>query len=278
MTQTISNSNNDIANAKKFLDQEVSIMDIAKIIMKAWKYSLAVLIFSLGLLFVSYFFITHYSNLFSSKNNYVSIYKAAESLPGKALIPLKSILEKIDLYHKNKIVLKYIKQKKWESLPFDITITISESSGLIVLKSDLSSHGQNKIENIKELHSQILEVVSDEDSIQLNHQKKNLERRLDSLNKSLSLLKNSNSLNAIELSAKYIEQITQIENNLSDLKTGKILQIAVENKDTRLNVHKLIFILAGILTCMLFALITPFFVELCKYKKESTRTPRPNSK
>jgi hypothetical protein len=95
-----------------------------------------------------------------------------------------------------------------------------------------------------------------------------LERNLKNSRKALDMLKTAQSLNAVELSAKYMDQIVQMENDLSGLRSGELLQLGYGNKPE----NRVVLISAlGVMAAFFIALITPFFVEFGANLRQSLR-------
>lgn len=262
-------ANQSNEHCREYYEDEISLIDVPKIIIKRWRWSLgAFLCFLLGT-----FFLLFYPGAKIVTLDYVSIYKAAESSPGSPIISLESTGEKAELYYIGLVVQNFIEQKKVEKLPFKIEVETSGPSGFVVIKSSASENDKEKLNEIKESHKELVELIFKEESILINHKKEIWERNLKNAKQALEMLKTAQSLNAVELSAKYMDQIVSFENALSGLRSGEILQLAYGNKPE--SKKKLIGAL-GIMSGFFMALIIPFFVEFFISVRQSLKEEENN--
>jgi hypothetical protein len=251
-------------NLRYYDEDEISLIDIAKIIIKRWKWSLGIFL----IFMITMFSYVYYAGAKLAPIDYVSIYRVAETSPGSPIISLKSTGEKTELYYIGLVVQNFIEQKKVENIPFKIDVNASEDSGLVVIKSSAAEADEQRIKQIKDAHKELVEIISKEESVFLNHKKEVLERNLKNSRKALDMLKTAQSLNAVELSAKYMDQIVQMENDLSGLRSGELLQLGYGNKPE----NRVVLISAlGVMAAFFIALITPFFVEFGANLRQSLK-------
>ena len=247
-------------------EDEISLIELIKIIIKRWKWAVGVFIFfmvsGIGGTFL-------YNSGRGIPMEYVSIYQAAKDSNLKPLIPLKSTLEKANLYYKDKVVENYLKEKNISALPFEISISVSEPSGAVIIKSSSMKDDLQKINMIEDVHKKLIETLLSEDSDFFNYKKEAMERNFKKAKQAFELLKNAPTYNAAELAVDYMEEITELENGLSGLESGEILKLVSENKLPEKKTRLILVLIA--FSSFFMALITPFFVEFGANLRQSLR-------
>jgi hypothetical protein len=269
------NHNNE--NIRGYDENEVSLVEIAKVIIRRWKWAVLIFIFSMvsgiGIIFF-------YNSGIIVPTEYVSIYQVANksmylknknSSSKTSLIPLKATEEKLNLYYKEKIIENYTKDKKVSALPFEITISVSEPSGFVIIKSYAVAADQEKIIMIKDVHKKLIDTLLIEDAGFFDYTKTAMVRKLKQAKKTYELVKNHSTYDAVRRSTNYLEEIADLENGLSGLASGQILKIGSEKKlSDPENKTNLILVLIGFSSFFL-ALITPFFVEFGANLRQSLK-------
>jgi hypothetical protein len=256
------NYNNEYA--RPYEEDEISLVDIAKIIVKRWKWSVGVFILCMAL-GVGAVFLRGFAGV---PVDYTSIYRVAENAPGSPIISLKATGEKTELYYIGLVIQNFIEQKKVEELPFKIEVETSDPSGFVVIKSSSVEGDNETLNQIKDVHKELVDIIAKEESVFINHKKEITERNLKNAREALDMLKTAQSLNAVELSAKYMDQIVSFENALDGLRPGELLQLAYGNKPDS---KKRLFLVLIAFSSFFIAFITPFFVEFGANLRQSLK-------
>lgn len=269
-----SGSYNKDAVSKNCDQDEISLVDIAKIIARRWKMALSALFFSILFGFAFIFIPQTKNSAPVNIEDYVSIYRVAEYSPGKNIVPLKTTLSKSELYYVDLVSDNFMKQNNLESMPFKFEVSVSEDSGYLLVKTTTFAAEKEKIEQIKEVHKQFFDLISKEEAIFLDHRKGILERHLETLNQAVSLLQNSKSTEYLNSMTQYMEQISKVENDLTGFRSGELLKLADVKKhktEPRVKKNNKLLAVLVIMSGLFLALIFPLFVEFLANVKKSLK-------
>ncbi|TYT76154.1 hypothetical protein [Desulfobotulus mexicanus] len=233
-------------------EDEISLVDIAKVLVKRWPWFAIVFMAVLA---------TGFSLIFLYNNNsheYLSIYRVAESSPGNPLISLKSTGEKAEVYYKGLVVNDFLAQKNVKALSFPFDIEVADNSGMIIAKSRSSVKDNVKIESIRTIHKMFFSMIVKEEGLVHGKKVEILSRKIESAEKALELLSESANLNVVEFSIQYMDQIAQAKNDLATLNSGEILQLAqVQPEESK---KALMIAVVGMLAFM-SGIMAPFLAE-----------------
>lgn len=241
-----------------YQDDEISLIDLAKILIKRWKImALVFLVVVLGAL--AYVLLTERSY------EYISIYQVAEEAPGRALEAPVSVLAKVNSLYLGPETRKLRESAGLESLPFEVAVAHPSDTLLIRLGSEASEDNQ---ELVTQMHEALLARMIEDQRERLDSRQTVLEQQLQHTEAALESVEQTNSEWGSELVASYSERLANIEQNLSQLSEGQIAQVAVQSLEPSGTGRSLIMALALVLGVML-AVIAAFLFEFTSHVRQS---------
>ena len=239
-------------------NDEISLVDLAKILIKRWKIMVLVfLIVVLGAL--------AYVLLIERSYEYVSIYQVAEEAPGRALEAPASVLAKVNSLYIGSETRKLRESAGLESLPFGVTADNPSDTLLVRLGSEASTHNQ---ELVAQMHEALLSRMIEEQSNRLERQQAALAQQLQNTEAALESVAQTSTEWGSELAASYTERLADIRQDLTQLREGEVVQVAVQSLEPAGTGRSLIMVLAIVLGGML-AVIAAFFSQFVVLVRDS---------
>ncbi|TDR57243.1 subunit length determinant protein [Halomonas ventosae] len=241
-------------------DDEISLVDLAKILIRRWKLmAVTFLVIVLGAL--------AYALMMERTFEYVSLYQVAEQAPtdnreNGALEPPSSIVAKTSNLYLGSVTRQILDNEGMASLPFEISVDNPEDTLLVKLASQAAEANAAVVES---LHAEVLGRIEKDQQALLERRREALDRQLESTQSSLELAKESSSPSAAELVASYSQRVADIEDRLTQLQEGQVVQTAVKSLKpsgtSRSLVMALAIVLGGMLAVMM-AFLTQFAVAV----------------
>lgn len=243
-------------------DDEISLVDLAKILIKRWK--LMAITFGLIVLIA-----LAYALLLERTYEYVSIYQVAEQAPSEnredsALESPASVVAKTTNLYLGAVTRDILRDQARSALPA-VTINHPDSTLLVTLSSQAAEADEAVVEA---LHGQVLARIREDQLATLAQRREALSRQLASAESALALAKQSTSPSAAELVASYAERAANIEDRLAQLQEGQVVQTAVQSLKPTGTSRSLIMALAIVLGGML-AVMMAFFSQFAVAVRES---------
>lgn len=244
-------------------DNEISLVDLAKIMIRRWKVMVLIfLIVVLGAL--------TYALLTERSYQYVSIYQVAEEAPGRALEPPASVLAKVNSLYVGAETRKLRESAGLESLPFEVAVANPSDTLLIRLGSEASEDNR---ELVTQMHEALLARITESQRERLENHQAALEQQLQSTEAALEAVEQSNAEWGGELIASYTERLADIQQNLTQLSEGQIVEVSEQSLEPAGTGRSLIMILAFLLGGML-AVIGVFIFEFSSIVHASLKNER----
>ena len=241
-----------------YQDDEISLVDLAKILIKRWKImALVFLIIVLGAL--------AYALLTERSYEYVSIYQVTEEAPGRALEAPASVLAKVNNLYLGPETRKLRESAGLESLPFEVAVAHPSDTLLIRLGSEASEDNQ---ELVTQMHEALLARMIEDQRKRLDSRQTVLEQQLQHTEAALESVEQTSSEWGSELIASYTERLANIQQNLSQLSEGQIAQVAVQSLEPTGTSRILVMALALVLGGML-AVIAAFLSQFMALVRDS---------
>ncbi|PRY67396.1 Wzz/FepE/Etk N-terminal domain-containing protein [Halomonas ventosae] len=236
-------------------DDEISLVDLAKILIRRWKLmAVTFLVIVLGAL--------AYALLMERTYEYVSLYQVAEEGPGDGLEKPASVVAKTSNLYLGAETRQLLDDEGLESLPFVTSVSNPEDTLMVKLVSQAAEANAAVAES---LHAKVLERIEQGQQAQFERRREALQRQLESTERSLELAKESTSPSAAELVASYSQRVADIQDRLAQLQEGQVVQTAVKSlKPTgtsRSLVMALAIVLGGMLAVMM-AFLSQFAVAV----------------
>lgn len=241
-----------------YKDDEISLIDLVKILVKRWKIMVLVfLIVVLGALV--------YVLLTERSYEYVSIYQVAEESPGSALETPSSVLAKVNNLYLGSETRKLREAEGLEGLPFEVVVTNPDDTSLIRLGSEAS---EDSHELVTQMHEALLARMTEGQRERLESHQAALEQRLQSTERVLEAAEQSSSENAGELIASYTERLAELQQDLDQLSEGQVVQVAVQSLEPAGTGGRMIMALALVFGGML-GVIAAFFSQFVVLVRDS---------
>ncbi|MEQ6888257.1 Wzz/FepE/Etk N-terminal domain-containing protein [Halomonas sp. CS7] len=244
-------------------DDEISLVDLAKILIKRWKLmAVTFLVIVLGAL--------AYALMMERTYEYVSLYQVAEQAPtdnleNGALEPPATIVAKTSNLYLGAVTRQILDQEEMESLPFETSVSNPEDTLLVKLASQAAEANAPVVES---LHGQVLEHIKTDQQALIERRREAMQRQLESANRSLELAKESTSPSAAELVASYSQRVSDIHDRLAQLQEGEVVQTAVKSLKPSGTSRSLVMALAIVLGAML-AVMVAFFMQFAIAVRDS---------
>ncbi|MDW7748700.1 Wzz/FepE/Etk N-terminal domain-containing protein [Halomonas sp.] len=244
-------------------DDEISLVDLAKILIKRWKLMVATFL-------VVVLVALAYALMMERTYEYVSIYQVAEQAPRDsddpgALEAPATVVAKVTNLYLGPVTRELRSAENLDGLPFDVSVSNPDDTLLIRLSSETSeAHGAL----VETMHATLLERIKTGQQSQLERRRTGLERQLENAQRSLEAAQESTSANAAELIASYSNRVAELENRLALLREGQVAQTAVQSLEPTGTGRSLIMALAIVLGGML-AVMGAFFMQFAVAVRES---------
>lgn len=253
-------------NPRPYYDDEISLVDLASILVKRWKLMAAVfLVVVLAAL--------AYALTMPRTYEYVTVYQVAEQAPSSdsgvvgTLEAPQAVVAKINGLYIGPVTRELIAANALDALPFGIDVSSLEDTHLVQLASQAADDNGALVE---QAHTMLIKRVQQEQQSLLERRRNNLEQELASAEKSLESVKGSTSPNAGELIALYTGQVADIQTRINQLNEGQINQVAVQSLKSVGTSRRLIMAIAIVLGGML-AVMAVFFVTFAGAVRKSLR-------
>ncbi|MBB3185642.1 uncharacterized protein involved in exopolysaccharide biosynthesis [Halomonas fontilapidosi] len=241
-------------------DDEISLVDLAKILIKRWKLMVATFaVIVLGAL--------AYVLLMERSYDYVSLYQVAEQAPTEnredgALESPSTIVAKTSNLYLGSVTRQILEDEGMASLPFQTSVSNPEDTLLVKLTSQSSEANGPVVESF---HARVLERIEQDQQAQLERRSDTMQSQLESTQRSLELAKESTSPSAAELVASYSQRVADIQERLAQLQEGELVQTAVKGLKPTGTSRSLVMALAivvGGMVALMMAFLSQFAVAV----------------
>ncbi|GHC35055.1 Wzz/FepE/Etk N-terminal domain-containing protein [Aidingimonas halophila] len=231
-------------------DDEISLVDLAKILIKRWKLMTAIfLVVVLGAV--------AYALMLPTTYRYTSIYNVAEEGAGAPLEDPNSLVAKANNLYLGPITRELIANEGLERLPFDTQIDNPSETLLVTITSDAQSDNAALVES---LHEAMLSRLQEGQAQSAERRQDALERQLASANEALEAAQNSDSDSAAEVMASAMARVSDLEAQMEELTEGEVSQTAVRSLNQQGTSRALVLALGIVLGGML-AVMGAFFAQ-----------------
>ena len=252
---------NESSPQQTHYDDEISLVDLAKILIKRWKtMAIIFIVVVLGAL--------AYALSMPRAYSYTSLYGVAEQGPYDALESPEALVAKAQSLYIGPETRELLDSLGLQSLPFDTEIENPEETLLVSLTSQAA---ETQVDAVTQLHEGVLTRLKESQQAMVERRKEALERQLQSAQATLDAAKQSDSLGAAEVVAGIMGRIAGLEADLIELREGEISQTAVQSLKpagtSRALILALGIVLGGMLA-VLGAFLMQFAGLVCKSLKE----------
>ncbi len=263
------------ASAMSATYDEVSLVDVAVILVRGWKVALFVFV---GVLLAS----ALVAWWLPTQHTYSSVYQMAEDTAKpqpelveedeereRGLEASEGVLNKTRLYYQPQAIRGMLKQQGLSSLPFNVTLTQPEDTLLLVLKSEAAPGQRN---NVKVLHQRILQAVAAHQNKQYERVHALFSKKVASLDESIEQLRSDDGANTGQVLVKYQEEQVKASNRLEGLQKGRIEQLASPSESAT-SLNPMLILVGGAMFGLLLAVMSVFvchFIKLVAQRLKET--------
>lgn len=250
-------------------DDEISLVDLAKTLIKRrwWVIGTGFVVVALALAFAL-------ANRTAPAYNYISIYELAEKNSTEKLEATSSVLEKINSMHWPSYRRNYMQQNELTSfgeLPFTFAVTNPAGTNLILLSSAALETDKDEA---KHLHQTLLnEVIADQNAA-FKREETKLTKQITLTKTLLEKLNQSSSKSTAQEQqiATQTQRLFELEDSLSDLKEGKLIQLSAQDERAKLKKLSGSLVLAlGIVLGGILGIVAAFFAEFASQVRKSLK-------
>lgn len=228
-------------------DDEISLVDLAATFLRRRR------VFYVVFLLVTLAGVA-YALLSSEKYEYVTLVKLAEKSAGEYIEEPATIIAELDsLWVPDLQAAHHAEHDR--NLPFKITASNPENTGLVRIVSEASPSAEELIETI---HRQLIERLTTDQEQALTRLRKSLERQIESLGTTIDMLEGGQETGDAIASA--VEKRLSLETDLESMAPAEALVVSRRSGESTGPARSLIVVLAGILGLM-GGVFLAFFAE-----------------
>lgn len=244
-------------------DDEISLVDLAKILIKRWKaVVITFTVIVLGAL--------AYALMQERGYQYVSIYHVAEQAPAgnnsqAALESPDAVIAKIQNLYLGPVTRELLESSGRERLPFEITLSNPEDTLLVRIISEASEANQ---ELVTRMHEQLLAKIAEDQSQLLARNRERLEQQLESAQQTLAAAEEGGADG--ELLGVLMSRVVELENKLTQLSEGQAAQEAVQSLEPT-GTSRMLILALGIVLGGVLALMAAFFSHFASLVRASIK-------
>lgn len=251
-------------------DDEISLIEIAKILIIRWKLMSFIFLIVVGSALV-------YALLLDRPYEYVSTYKVAEQAPlsGNSQVGLESpntIVAKINNLYLGPVVREVLNDFDLEALPLDTRVSTPRDTLLVHL---MSVANQSNSELVEVVHKQLFHRVQADQAELLQRRQNVLEAQLVSAKNSLELASESTSPTSAELVATYSTRVSDIEDQLAQLREGEVIQMSVRSLE-QVGTSRSLIMVGAMAFGLIIAILAAFISHFISLVRESFNAEKVN--
>ncbi len=187
--------------------------------------------------------------------HYTSIYEVAQRSIGSGsdagLESPAAVVAKINSLYLGPTTRQLRDQAEVERLPFDVNVSNPQDTLLINVTSEASENDQ---ELVLAMHTLLLERVEQNQQRLLERTRENLERQLERAERNLQAAERVEGLRAAEMLVSHMERVANLQDRLTQLNEGQVVQVAIQSLEPTGTSRSLILalgiVLGGILALM----------------------------
>jgi len=242
------------APQRQYRDDEISLVDLAVILLRRWK--------SAGAIFFSVVFLSLVFAFFhESSYRYTSIYKIAEYTKENGepvgLESPDSVVAKAKSFYAGADVRSLIAGRGLSELPFDVEISNPQNTLMVEVVSEAKPDEKSLVDL---LHENILNHLEKNQKLLVEKRKKALQQQLEATQKALEAAQQSTGPNASELVASYFVRVSNLKADIDGLTGGEVAQKTSKSLDT-VGAGPALIAALGLLMAVIFSVIGAFLIE-----------------
>lgn len=234
-------------SAQQAHDDEISLVDLASTFLKRRRifYVVFLVTIAVGIL---------YAILIPEKYDYVTLFKLAEKDAGSFIEKPATVIATLENRWLPEIEATYLAEHD-QSIPFDVVFSNPENTGLVRIVSEAAPANSD---DVKQIHSQLIEKLEQTQSVAVSTLKSNLERQIESLASTIERLEGSQDVGAAIADA--VNRRLSLEVLLLSIQPAELLVLNRQMAERKGPARSLIVILAAMLGLM-GGIFLSFFAE-----------------
>jgi len=236
-------------------DDEISLVDLASTFLKRRRIFYVVFLVTLvaGIL---------YAILAPEKYDYVSLFKLAEKDAGGFVEKPATVIATLENHWFPEIEATY-RAGHDQPVPFDVVFSNPENTGLVRLVSEAEP---SESDDVKQIHSQLIERLEQAQSVAVSTLKENLERQIESLASTIDRLETSRDAGVAIADA--VNKRLSLEMLLHSIQPAELLVLNRQMAERKGPARSLIVVLAAMLGLMA-GIFLSFFAEFVSLVRTS---------
>lgn len=247
-----------------YQDDEISLVDLAKTLVKRWRLMLGVFLFIVlgGLA---------YALTLPTQYEYTTIYSGAEASLGTALESTASLESKVNSVYIPQQTRAVLQSEQLAKLPFEIKVGIPKDTNLITLTSK-SQESDKAL--VSQLHHGIITQLKIEQDRKIEQGVSVLQQRLTAAKEQLKSIMDLESSKSGEISTALMGSISSFELAISSFAHGQIVDEVSQSLNPKGTSKSLIMALALVLGGMLAVIavfVREFSSQVCTSLKEDNK-------
>lgn len=237
-------------------DDEISLVDLATTFLKRRR------VFYVAFLVITLAGVA-YAILAPEKYEYVTLVKLAEKSGGEYIEEPSTVIAELDSLWVPDLEAEH-RSENDRNLPFTITATNPENTGLIRIVSEASPSSGDLVE---ETHRKLAERLTSEQQQAVARLKSSLEKQIESLDATIEMLEGGQETG--EAIASAVEKQLSLETDLESLAPAEVLVHSRQSGENTGPSRSLIVVLAGLLGLMAGVFLA-FFAEFISLVRANT--------
>jgi uncharacterized protein involved in exopolysaccharide biosynthesis len=242
-------------SAQQAHDYEISLVDLASTFLKRRRifYVVFLVTIAVGIL---------YAILIPEKYDYVTLFKLAEKDAGSFIEKPATVIATLENRWLPEIEANY-RAEHDQPLAFDVIFSNPENTGLVRIVSEAAPANSD---DVKQIHSQLIEKLEQTQSVAVSTLKSNLERQIESLTSTIERLEGLQDVGAAIADA--VNRRLSLEVLLLSIQPAELLVLNRQMAERKGPARRLIVILAAMLGLMA-GIFLSFFAEFVSLVRAS---------
>lgn len=239
------------------MEYEISLVDLAKILVKRrlWFFSVAIFVMAIGIIFT----LTR-----DSKVEFISYYQVSLS-NNAAIEPIATTVQKLEDLFIPKLYRDYEKSGAKQAFGIEIEPKKGTSSSTNYI-TIITNAAETQKEEVNKFHKKLFEILDKDQATVVDKKKEATRTQIKEMKVVLAKLSESDTPTALEKSANYIDQISKLENELFFLQNAEVLSVSQKGKSKS---KAIMLVAVSAVASIILGLITVFFVEFAMQVRKS---------
>lgn len=239
-------------------DDEISLVDLALILIKRrwW-------VIGIGVLVVGLAFVFALINRGEPSYQMVTIYETAqytdETGREQPTQSINGLIQRLQTVHWPELRRTYVAERTdLDEMPFELEVSNPSNTSLLSLVTPAVASNQDEVERI---HRSLLEPIIDTQTREFENRQRILQSQMDRIQTRLEQAETADSGLPPELFAQYSDQLMELEARLESLREGSVIQTAARGDRASDGPGGALILALGIVLGGILGLMAGFFAE-----------------